>query len=202
MPAGGAERSAERDLAGAGFDFDAGFSVANAGAQFVLSGGAFHDDRDLRVDVAGTGARVEAEIRGSGNVKDDSAGRCAHFPVRTGGWVSVHLHIAATGVHTKVSNDAAHGDTAAAARRFHCLSGLNDLNIARARLGADFTENIGERDVAGAGRGLHLPFNVRELDIATARRYLHVVGNIRGRDFAGAGHEGCGTFDAADVDIS
>jgi hypothetical protein len=53
----------QKNLAGAGFYFDARFAIADTRTQLVLSGGSFHRDGNLCIDVARTGARVESKIR-------------------------------------------------------------------------------------------------------------------------------------------
>ena len=63
----------KKNFTGASFNFDARFAIADPRTQFVLSGGSFHHDRDLRIYVARTGARVEPEIRVGWNAKRDSA---------------------------------------------------------------------------------------------------------------------------------
>ena len=49
----------KKNLPGAGFDFDASFAVADSSTQLMLSGGSFHGNGDLRIDVAGTRASVK-----------------------------------------------------------------------------------------------------------------------------------------------
>lgn len=63
----------EKDSSGACLDLDARFAVADSCAQLVLSGGSFHGDRDLAIDVAGTRTRVEPETRIRRNAKGDGA---------------------------------------------------------------------------------------------------------------------------------
>ena len=53
----------QKNFTGAGLDSDARFAIADPRTQLVLSCASFHGYRNLRIDVAGTGARVEPEIR-------------------------------------------------------------------------------------------------------------------------------------------